>query len=139
MLRRAWSSQSRPPGNTPPAGLAVSERGRSPTRSLAAAHTQDGQAGGSIQPERQPGRHPGGTARSKAERPTREQKAEAWLCPVCGLVMYPRQRSLEGCRPWGRKESDTTERLHFQFSLSCIGEGNGNPLQCSCRQGVSVF
>ena len=29
-------------------------------------------------------------------------------------------------------ESDTTERLHFHFSLSCIGEGNGNPLQCSC-------
>ena len=29
---------------------------------------------------------------------------------------------------------DTTERLHFQFSLSCIGEGNGNPLQCSCLE-----
>ena len=28
----------------------------------------------------------------------------------------------------GREESDTTERLHFHFSLSCIGEGNGNPL-----------
>ena len=43
-------------------------------------------------------------------------------------------RSLVGCRPWGRKESDTTERLHFHFSLSCIGEGNGNPLQCSCLE-----
>ena len=32
-----------------------------------------------------------------------------------------------------RKESDMTERLHFHFSLSCIGEGNGNPLQCSCN------
>ena len=31
-------------------------------------------------------------------------------------------------------KSDTTERLHFHFSLSCIGEGNGNPLQCSCLQ-----
>ena len=31
----------------------------------------------------------------------------------------------------GSLESDTTERLHFHFSLSCIGEGNGNPLQCS--------
>ena len=41
-------------------------------------------------------------------------------------------RTLVGCSPWGRKESDTTERLHFHFSLSCIGEGNGNPLQCSC-------
>ena len=45
-----------------------------------------------------------------------------------------RQRSLVGCRPWGRSESDTTERLHFHFSLSCIGEGNGNPLQCSCLE-----
>ena len=34
--------------------------------------------------------------------------------------------------PWGREGSDTTERLHFHVSLSCIGEGNGNPLQCSC-------
>ena len=42
------------------------------------------------------------------------------------------QRSLVGCSPWGGKESDTTERLHFHFSLSWIGEGNGNPLQCSC-------
>ena len=43
-------------------------------------------------------------------------------------------RSLVGCRPWGRDESDTTERLHFHFSLSCIGEGNGSPLQCSCLE-----
>ena len=43
-------------------------------------------------------------------------------------------RSLAGCSPWGREESDTTERLHFDFSLSCIGEGNGNPLQCSCLE-----
>ena len=42
------------------------------------------------------------------------------------------QRSLVGCRLWGLEESDTTERLHFHFSLSCFGEGNGNPLQCSC-------
>ena len=41
------------------------------------------------------------------------------------------QRSLVGCCPWGRWESDTTERLHFLFSPSCTGEGNGNPLQCS--------
>ena len=39
--------------------------------------------------------------------------------------------SLVGCHLWGRIESDTTERLHFHFSLSCIGEGNGNPLQGS--------
>ena len=39
-----------------------------------------------------------------------------------------------GCSPWGREESDMTERIHFHFSLSCIGEGNGNPLQCSCLE-----
>ena len=44
------------------------------------------------------------------------------------------RRSLVGGSPWGRTESDTTERLHFHFSLSCIGEGNGNPLQCSCLE-----
>ena len=44
------------------------------------------------------------------------------------------RRSLVGCSPWRRKELDTTEQLHFHFSLSCIGEGNGNPLQCSCLE-----
>ena len=34
----------------------------------------------------------------------------------------------------GSLESDTTEQLHFHFSLSCIGEGNGNPLQRSCLE-----
>ena len=43
-------------------------------------------------------------------------------------------RSLEGCSPWGCWGSDTTEQLHFHFSLSCIGEENGNPLQCSCLE-----
>ena len=43
-------------------------------------------------------------------------------------------RSLEGCSPWGRWGSDTTDRLHFHFSLSCIGEGHCNPLQCSCLE-----
>ena len=44
------------------------------------------------------------------------------------------RRSLVGYSPWGCEESDTTERLHFHFSLSCTGEGNGNPLQCSCLE-----
>ena len=44
------------------------------------------------------------------------------------------RRSLVGCSPWGRWELDTTEQLHFHLSLSCIGEGNGNPLQCSCLE-----
>ena len=39
-----------------------------------------------------------------------------------------------GLQSMGLLESDTTERLHFDFSLSCIGEGNGNPLQCSCLE-----
>ena len=43
-------------------------------------------------------------------------------------------RILVGCSPWGLQESKTTERLHFHFSHSCIGEGNGNPLQCSCLE-----
>ena len=54
------------------------------------------------------------------------------------LVLLPGKshgwRSLEGCSPWGHEESDTTERLHFHFSLPCIGEGHGNPLQCSCLE-----
>ena len=48
------------------------------------------------------------------------------------------RRSLVGFSPWGREESDTTERLHFYFSLSCIGEGNGNPLQCSCLENLGT-
>ena len=42
--------------------------------------------------------------------------------------------SLVGCSPWGHKESGMTERLHFHFSLSCMGDGNGNPLQCFCLE-----
>ena len=46
----------------------------------------------------------------------------------------PWTKSLVGCSPWGCEELDTTERLHFHFSLAWIGEGNGNPLQCSCLE-----
>ena len=53
-------------------------------------------------------------------------------------VLLPRKshgwRSLVGCSPWGCEESDTTEQLHFHFSLSCIGEGNGTPLQYFCLE-----
>ena len=58
--------------------------------------------------------------------------------------MAPHSSTLAWKTPWmeepgrlqsmGRKESDMTERLHFNFSLSCIGEGNGNPLQYSCLE-----
>ena len=54
--------------------------------------------------------------------------------PVLLLGKSDGQRSLVGCSPWGREESDTTERLHFHFSLSCVGEGNDNPLQRSCLE-----
>ena len=50
----------------------------------------------------------------------------AWKIPWMG--------SLVGCTPWGCKELDTTERLHFHFSLPCIEEGNGNPFQCFCLE-----
>ena len=53
-------------------------------------------------------------------------------------VLLPRKshgwRSLVGYSPWGRHESVATEQLHFHFSLSRNGEGNGNPLQCSCLE-----
>ena len=38
------------------------------------------------------------------------------------------------CSSWDRQDLDMTERVHFHFSLSCIGEGNGNPLYCSCLE-----
>ena len=66
------------------------------------------------------------------------------LNPISGRQWHPTPvlllgkshgwRSLVGCSPWSGKESDTTESLHFHFSLSCIGEGNGNPVQCSCLE-----
>ena len=54
--------------------------------------------------------------------------------PVLLPGRSPGQRSLVGCSPWGQEESDTTEQLRFHFSFSCFGEGNGNPLQCSCLE-----
>ena len=75
----------------------------------------------------------------------RTKKKSCWLGSDCwGQQWHPTPvllpgkshgwRSLEGCSPWGRWGSDTTERLHFHFSFLCIGEGNGNPLQCSCLE-----
>ena len=46
----------------------------------------------------------------------------------------PWRRRLVGCGPWGRYKLNTTERLHFHFSLSSIVEENGNPLQYSCLE-----
>ena len=68
--------------------------------------------------------------------PTSQGWVEKAMAPTPVLLPGESQgrRSLVGCSPWGREESDTTERLHFLFSLSCLGEGNGNPLQCSCLE-----
>ena len=93
--------------------------------------------------ERQPGLYKG----SRRWELHQSQDANTFHAPSCQLwrrqwhpipVLLPGKshgwRSLVGCSPWGREESDTTERLHFHFSLSCIGEGNGSPLQCSCLE-----
>ena len=61
----------------------------------------------------------------------KEHLWHAWKFPVLLPGKFHGQRSLVGCGPWGCLESDTTEWLPVHFSLSCIGEGNGNPLQCS--------
>ena len=66
-----------------------------------------------------------------AERPGRRRRWHP--TPVLLPGKSHEWRSLVGCSPWGRKEPDTTERLHFRFSLSCI-EGNSDTLQCSCLE-----
>ena len=69
------------------------------------------------------------------QSPIRKRRRRQWHPTPVLLPGKPHgRRSLVGCSPWGCEESDTTERLHFHFSLSCIGEGNGNPLQCSCLE-----
>ena len=62
------------------------------------------------------------------------QRRQWHLTPVLLPGKSHGRRILVGCSPWGRWGSDTTEQLHFHFSLSCIGEGNGSPLQCSCLE-----
>ena len=66
------------------------------------------------------------------------------LMPQGEKAMAPHSSTLAWKIPWTEEpgrlqsmrslESDTTERLHFHFSLSCIGEGNGHPLQDSCLE-----
>ena len=63
------------------------------------------------------------------KRRTVERRRQWHPTPVLLPGKSHGQRSLVGCSPWV-----STERLHFHFSLSCIGEGNGNPLQCSCLE-----
>ena len=66
----------------------------------------------------------------------RLNETEPYRHPIPVLLpgKFHGRRSLVGCSPWGHEEQDTTEQLHFHFSLSCIGEGNGNPLQYSCLE-----
>ena len=72
-----------------------------------------------------------GVVASNTHNQELNQRRQWHLTPVLLPGKSYGQRSLVGCSPWGRWGSDTTEQLHFYFSLSCIGEGNGNPLQCS--------
>ena len=69
-----------------------------------------------------------------ASKSTKFQRRQWHPTPVLLPGKSHGQRSLVGCSPWGREEPETTERLHFHFSLSCTGEGNGNLLQCSCLE-----
>ena len=69
---------------------------------------------------------------------------EVCVANISEKAMAPHSSTLAWKIPWteepgglqsvGLLESDMTEQLHFHFSLSCIGEGNGNPLQCSCLE-----
>ena len=81
---------------------------------------------------------PVGSARKASTllaRPNYSRRRRQWQpTPVLLPGKSHGRRSLVGCSPWGPEESDTTERLHFHFSLSCIGEGNGNPLQYFCLE-----
>ena len=74
----------------------------------------------------------------------REEKEYGWVREMPEKAMAAHSSTLAWKLPWmeepgglqsmGSGKSDTTEWLHFHFSLSCIGEGNGNPLQCSCLE-----
>ena len=74
------------------------------------------------------------TARRSNQSILKEISPEWQFIPVLLPGKSHGWRSRIGCSPWGCEESDMTERLHFRFSLSCIGEGNGSPLQCSCLE-----
>ena len=93
----------------------------------------------SLPPSQPPPSHPSRSSQSAKLSSPCDTAASCYLCvlhptPVLLPGKSHGQRSLVGCSPWGRSESDRTERLHFHFSPSCIGEVNGNPLQCSCLE-----
>ena len=72
---------------------------------------------------------------NKADQVLRKEKATATHSSTLAWKI-PRTEEPGRCSPLGREESDTTERLPFHFSFSCIGEGNGNPLRCSCLENL---
>ena len=65
-----------------------------------------------------------------------EQRRKWHPTPVLLPGKSHEQRSLVGCSLWSHEESETTEWLQIHFSLSCTGEGNGNPFQCSCLENL---
>ena len=88
----------------------------------------------SFPPAPSPSQHQGLSAMADKQNLTIELLQTWHTTPVLLPGKSHGQRRLVGCSPWGCEELDTTERLHFRFSLSCTGEGNGNPLQCSCLE-----
>ena len=77
--------------------------------------------------------HPTSALSDRRRLKVRSQRQQWHPTPVLQPRKSHGRRSLVCCSPSGCYQSDTTERLHFHFSLSHIGEGNGNPLQCSCH------
>ena len=75
-----------------------------------------------------------GVAKSWTSIKQRSRRRQWHPTPVLLPGKSHGRRSPVGSSPWGRSESDTTERLPFHFSPSCTGEGNGNPFQCSCLE-----
>ena len=69
-------------------------------------------------------------------RKTNRSFLEKAMAPYSSTFAWKTPWTEEPCRlqSMGSLQSDTTERLPFHFSLSCTGEGNGNPLQCSCLE-----
>ena len=111
--------------------------------------SRKGRRGGPFKAAREP--FPKEKTQTRASRCLTRKRLSAWNSQDLELIPIHRRRrwhpipvllpgeshgwrSLVGCSPWGREESDTAEQIPFHFSLSCIGEGNGNPLQCSCLE-----
>ena len=69
-------------------------------------------------------------------KPKLWRQSEKAMAPHSSTLAWriPQMEEPGRLQPMESEESDVTEQLHFHFSLSCIGEGNGNPLQCSCLE-----